>query len=191
MLSSGKRLISKTALEVASMSNEYSAGHSTERVVVSISLGEARAEFSGSPEVVLQSVNNFISKQIPEIDLARKLSLNYSTKDLVEKFKDYVKITPEGPRIWNQERKMSDKELVVLQLAAQRIASETRENVSTSTTLVQLQERTGLNPKSLSSRLSEMTKAGFVQRETTEDNKTQFRITTIGVEWLGTLLEKK
>jgi predicted transcriptional regulator len=173
------------------MSSEETVGHSNERVVVSISLGEARAEFSGSPEVVLHSVNNFISKQIPEIDLARKLSLNYSTKDLVEKFKEYVKITPEGPRIWNQEKKSSDKELVALQLVAQRIASETRENVSPLITLMQLQERTGLNPKSLSSRLSEMTKAGFVQRETTEDNKTQFRITTIGVEWLATLLGKK
>ncbi len=173
------------------MSNGDSHGQQQpERVVVSISVGEARAEFSGSPEVVLHSVNNFISKQIPEIDLARKLSLSYSIKDLVEKFKDYVKITPEGPRIWNQEKKLSDKELVGLQLVAQRIASETRENTLPSIPLVQLQETTGLNPKSLSSRLSEMTKAGFVQRETTDD-KTQFKITTIGVEWLATLLGKK
>ena len=56
--------------------------------------------------------------------------MNFSTKDLVDKFKDYVKITPEGPRVWNQERKLSDKELVGLQLVAQRIASETRDGVS-------------------------------------------------------------
>lgn len=160
------------------------------RLTVSIVLGEAKAEFSGSPEVVLQSVNSFITKQIPEMDLARTLSMNFSTKDLVEKFRDFVKITPEGPRVWNQERKLSDKELVGLQLVAQRISSETREGITPSITLNGLQEATSLNPKSLSSRLSEMTKAGFVARES-NDEKTQFRITTIGIDWLAGLLSKK
>jgi hypothetical protein len=160
------------------------------KLSIVISLGDTRAEFSGSPEVVLQSVNNFISKHIPEMDLARKLSLNFSTKDLVDKFKDFVKITPEGPRIWNQERKLSDKEIVGLQLVAQRIASETRDGASDSLTLSSLQETTSLNPKSLSSRLSEMTKAGFVIREVIED-RTQFKITTIGIEWLFGILSKK
>ncbi len=124
------------------------------------------------------------------MDLARKLSLSFSTKDLVDKFKDFVKITPEGPRIWNQERKLSDKEIVGLQLVAQRIASETRDGSSDSLTLSSLQETTSLNPKSLSSRLSEMTKAGFVIREVLED-KTQFKITTIGIDWLFGILSKK
>ena len=163
---------------------------SMQKLNVQISMGDAKAEFSGSPEVVLHSVNSFISKQIPELDLARKVSMNFSTRDLVEKFKDFVKITPEGPRVWNQDRKISDKELVGLQLAAQRISSETREGVSASLTLASLQETTALNPKSLSSRLSEMTKAGYVTKETIDD-KTQFKISTIGVEWLSNLLSKK
>jgi hypothetical protein len=169
------------------MSEENAALH---RLVVTISMGDAKAEFSGSPEVVLQSVNSFILKQMPEIDLARKLSMNFSTKDLIEKFKEYVKITPEGPRIWSQERKFSDKELVGLQLVAQRIASQTREGVSQLMSLALLQETTSLNPKSLSSRLSEMTKSGYVLRDTNDD-KTQFKITTTGIEWLSGLLMKK
>ena len=169
------------------MTEESSA---SQKLVVSISLGDAKAEFSGSPEIVLQSVNSFILKQIPEIDLARRLSMNFSTKDLVEKFKEYVKITPEGPRIWSQEREFSDKELVGLQLVAQRIASETREGASPLMSLALLQEITSLNPKSLSSRLSEMTKAGYVSRDANDD-KTQFKITTTGIEWLSGLLARK
>lgn len=172
------------------MSIENAEELTMQKMRVSISVGNANAEFSGSPEVVIQSVNNFISKQVPEIDLARKLAMNFSTSDLVDKFKDFVKITPEGPRIWYQERKLSDKEIVGLQLVAQRIASETRENTPSSVTLAQLQESTGLNPKSLSSRLSEMTKAGYVQRESS-DEKTLFKMTTVGVEWLSTLLGRK
>ncbi|MDA4129885.1 MAG: hypothetical protein OK457_03865 [Thaumarchaeota archaeon] len=167
---------------------ELSSKQQELRVVVS--LGDARAEFSGTPEIVLQSVNNFVSKNVPEINLARKLSMSFSTKDLVEKFRDFVRITPEGPRVWTQDGKLSDKEQIGLQLVAQRIASETASNVPQSLTLNSLQEITSLNPKSLSSRLSEMTKSGFVQKDSV-DEKSQFRITTIGIDWLSTLLSKK
>jgi hypothetical protein len=172
------------------MSSMNNSSKSDGKLTITIVFGESKAEFSGYPEIVLQSVNNFISKQIPEIDLARKLAMNFSAKDLVDKFKDFIRITPEGPRIWNQEAKLSDKEIVALQLVAQKIASETRDGLSPSTTLASLQESTSLNPKSLSSRLSEMTKAGFVTREEYGE-KTQFRITTIGIDWLCSLLNKK
>jgi DNA-binding MarR family transcriptional regulator len=99
------------------------------------------------------------------------LSMNFGTRDVIEKFKDYVRITPEGPRVWSQERKFSDKELVGLQLVAQRIASETGGGVLPSLTLSSLQEATSLNPKSLSSRLSEMSKAGYVSKETIQKSK--------------------
>src|SRR3984893_15643687 len=109
---------------------------------VIVSLGEARAEFSGTAEIVLQSVNNFVSKNVPEINLARKLSMNFSTKDVVEKFQDFVRITPEGPRIWTQDGRLSDKEQVGLQLVAQRIAAETGVGIPQSLTLNALQEIT-------------------------------------------------
>ncbi|MCL4519073.1 MAG: hypothetical protein M1587_07740, partial [Thaumarchaeota archaeon] len=135
-------------------------------------------------------VNAFVAKNIPEIDLARKVSLNFSSKDLVDKFQDYVKITPEGPRVWSQDKKLSDKDIVALQLVAQKIASETREGVDSSMTLAALQEATSLNPKSLSSRLSELTKAGHVVRDS-KDGNTTFRMSTIGVQWLSESLNKK
>ena len=171
------------------MSSEATENGAT-KLSVTVSFGEARAEFSGTPEAVIQSVNSFVSKNIPEIDLARRVSLNYSSKDLLDKFQSYVKITPEGPRVWAQERKLSDKDVVALQLVAQRIASETRDGIDSSMTLGALQEATSLNPKSLSSRLSELSKAGHVVRET-KDGTTTFRISTIGVEWLSETLSKK
>jgi len=161
-----------------------------DRLVVSVSLGETRAEFSGSPEIVLQSINSFISKTIPEIDLARKLTMNFSAKDLVEKFQNFVRITPEGPRVLSEQAKLSDKEVVGLQLVAQRIASETRSGSSPWLTLFNLQERTSLVPKTLSSRLSELSKAGYVTKEIV-DEKSQFKISTIGIDWLSKLLSKK
>jgi predicted transcriptional regulator len=161
-------------------------------VTVTVSYGSVKAEFSGSPETVLQSISSFLSKQIPALSLARKITVNFSAKDLVDKFQDCIRITPEGARVWEvSERKYSDKEIVALQLTAQRIEAEATSNkAGTAMSLTALQETTGLNPKSLSSRLSELSKSGFVTRESSGEGTT-FRITTQGVDWLANTLSRK
>jgi len=138
----------------------------------------------------MQSINSFISKTVPEIDLARKLAMNFSTKDLVEKFQNFVRITPEGPRVLSDQAKLSDKEMIALQLVAQRIASETRPGASPWLSLSNLQERTSLIPKTLSSRLSELSKSGYVTKEVA-DEKSQFKVSTVGIDWLSGVLGKK
>ncbi|MHB8567814.1 MAG: hypothetical protein ACYC7D_11260 [Nitrososphaerales archaeon] len=170
---------------------ENKPGHNPSILSVSVTFGDIKAEFSGDPNTVLHSMNSFLAKEIPDISLAKKLSLNFSAKELVDLFQKYVKITPEGPRVWsNPERKYSDKEIVALQLVAQRIAAETIGANAPSMTLGALQDTTALNPKSLSSRLSELAKTGFVVRENSDEGTT-FRITTQGIDWLAATLAKK
>jgi predicted transcriptional regulator len=181
-----KLMSTKTAVESNIQNNP-----NNEVLSISLSYGELKAQFTGQPEAVLQSLNSFLTKQIPELSLARRLSVSFSAKELVDLFQNYVKITPEGPRVWsNAERKYSDKELVALQLVAQKISSEASGSNSSSMTLASLQEATALNPKSLSSRLSELAKSGQVLRETSQE-ATTFRITTQGIHWLASVLAKK
>lgn len=156
---------------------------------VSLSYGELRAEFTGSPESVLESLVSFLAKQIPTLNLAQMLSLNYTLTELVEKFKDYLKITPEGPMVIAGSR-LSDRELLCVRLVGQRIAFETRRARSSLISLSELQETTGMNPKTLSSRLSELSKEGCVTRESTSEG-TMFKITTQGISWLIQDLSKK
>ena len=92
---------------------------------VTVAYGDVKAEFDGTPEAVLLSITNFIIKQIPTMDLASRISINYSTEDLLKMFEKYVKITPEGPRIWFESSKLSDKDLVTLQLVAGRTGQAT------------------------------------------------------------------
>ena len=68
-------------------------------LVVSISINDITVQFSGSGESVLSSVMTFISKHVPTLDLAKRISLNYSTAELIEQFGNFVKITPEGPMV--------------------------------------------------------------------------------------------
>ena len=96
---------------------------SSERALsVSVAYGEMKVEFSGPPEVVFRSLHEFIAKEIPNIDLAKSISVNYSLNDLVQMFKDYIRFTEEGPRVWVQDRKLSDKDVILSQLAAAKAA---------------------------------------------------------------------
>ena len=157
---------------------------------MSVTYGETRTEFSGSPEVVMRSLHEFVSKMIPNMDLARVISVNYSLNDLVQMFREYVRVTPEGPRVWTQDRKLSDKDVIMLQLVAARISSLSGRAGSDSMGVAEIQEATGLYPKTISSRLSELTKSANVER-VDSDQGGKYRITTVGTNRLGEQLSRK
>jgi CTP-dependent riboflavin kinase len=157
---------------------------------VTITYGELKAEFRGDPQQVLVSVNEFLAKNIANLDLASKVTINYSLNDLIKMFGDYVKITPEGPRVWVGEQKLSDKGILGLQLVAAKINHESGKVALPSLTLTEMRTATGLNPKSISSRMSEMLKWGYVDKETSEEG-VRYKITTQGINWLNQMLAKK
>ena len=157
---------------------------------VSITYAGATVEFKGTPESVLHSVVEYLSRTIPSIDLAKKISINYSVSDLIKAFGNHVKITPEGPRVWESDRKHSDKEVVLLQLVATKIAHQTGKAPTDGLSLAEIQASKGVNPKSISSRLSEVLKVGYVER-TSADSGVQYRITTAGINWLNNAVSRK
>ncbi len=164
---------------------------SSEReLTISVSYRDAKVEFSGSPEVVMRSLHEFVSKVIPNMDLARTISVNYSLNDLIQTFKEYVRVTPEGPRVWTQDKKLSDRDVILLQLVAARIASLSGKSASDAMSVGEIESATGLYPKTISSRLSELTKSAHVERVDSESGG-KYRIATVGVNRLGEQLSKK
>jgi len=164
---------------------------STERdLSITVSYGDAKVEFSGSPEVVMRSLHEFVAKVIPHMDLARAISVNYSLNDLAQMFKDFVRVTPEGPRVWTQDTKFSDRDMIMLQLVASRISSLSGRTSSDAMGVADIVGATGLNPKTVSSRLSELTKTAQVERVDT-DSGGKYRITTTGVSRLSEQLSRK
>lgn len=157
-------------------------------VRVHISFDGFEADLIGSPEEVAVSFNKVMAQQIPTLELAKTLVLNYSLSELTNMFQEYVRITPEGPRVIT-DAKLSDKLLIALQLVAIKIGFEAARLNSEKASLQDLERFTGLNPKSISSRLSEMTKAGHADRLSSE-NGVFYYITTAGVNWLAKSLGK-
>ena len=157
---------------------------------MSVTYGDEKTDFSGSPEVVMRSLHEFVSKMIPNMDLARAISVNYSLNDLIQMFKDYVRVTPEGPRVWTQERKLSDRDVIMLQLVAAKISSLSGKAPSDAMGVGEIEAATGLYAKTISSRLSELTKAAQVERVDSEQGG-KYRVTTVGTSRLAEQLSKK
>jgi hypothetical protein len=157
---------------------------------VSVSYGDAKVQFSGPPDVVMRSLHEFVSKVVPNLDLARTISVNFSLNDLVQLFKDYIRITPEGPRVWSQDKKLSDRDVILLQLIAAKAASLSGKSTSDAMSVAEIQAATGLYPKTISSRLSELTKQTQVERIDAEGGG-KYRIATVGIHRLSEQLAKK
>lgn len=138
----------------------------------------------------MRSLHEFVSKVIPHMDLARTISVNFSLNDLVQMFRDFVRVTPEGPRVWVQDAKFSDRDMIMLQLVASRVSSLSGRSASDAMGVGDIVAATGLNPKTVSSRLSELTKAAQAERVET-DSGGKYRITTVGVSRLSDQLSKK
>ena len=161
-----------------------------ENVNVIVTVGDTKVQFSGSVESVMASVMNFLSKQVPSMDLAKKISLNYTAQELIDTYASLIKMTPEGPRvILDSDAKLSDKDIVALQLVAAKIAKDIGRLQDDGMQVSEIHSFTALNPKSISSRISEMAKAGHVARDEKEPGK--YRITTVGIHWLNSALAKK
>ncbi len=157
---------------------------------VVVTYGDVKVEFSGSPDVVFRSLHEFISKEVPNIELARSISVNYSLNDLIQMFKDYIRFTEEGPRVWALDKKLSDKEVIALQLVAAKASMLSGKARSDEMSAVELQAATSLLAKTIGSRLSELNKSGAVGR-VESDGTGRYRITTTGVHWLHEQLSKK
>ncbi|MGI0048139.1 MAG: hypothetical protein ACREAW_01230 [Nitrososphaera sp.] len=161
-----------------------------ENVNVIVTMGDVKVQFSGSAESVMVSVMSFLSKQVPSMDLAKKISLNYAAQELIEAYSHLIKITPEGPRVIpDSDARLSDKDMVALQLVAARIAKDLGRLQDDAMQVSEMHAATSLNPKSISSRISEMVKAGHVARDEKEPGK--YRITTAGIHWLNSTIAKK
>jgi hypothetical protein len=166
----------------------------------SITLGDIKVQFNGSAESVLTSIINFMTKHIPTLDLAKRISLNYAVTDLIETYSNLIKITPEGPRVIISDpyelgiKKISDKEMVALQLIASKIAKDVGKILDDAMQASEIQSTTTLNPKSVSSRLSELVNAGYVVRDNTKDgigSAIVYRISTSGIHWLTSTMIKR
>jgi hypothetical protein len=75
--------------------NDGESNRNTENILVSITTHDANIQFRGSLESVYKSTIDFIVKQFPDINIAKKISLNYPVDYLVKKYSNLIRIIPD------------------------------------------------------------------------------------------------
>jgi DNA-binding HxlR family transcriptional regulator len=81
----------------------------------------------------------------------------------------------------------------MLQLVASKIAKDLGKVQNDGMQLSEIYNATSINPRSVSSRLSELVKAGYVLREAPKEDIDYviYKITTQGIHWLNSVIGKK
>ena len=92
--------------------------------------------------------------------------------------------------MWVEDKRLSDRDVIQLQLVAAKASSLSGKGQSDAMSVAEIQTATGLYPKTISSRLSELTKTAQVERVEAEGGG-KYRIPTLGVNRLNELLSRK
>jgi hypothetical protein len=81
--------------EEGTVNDGRSSSSNTENILVSITAHDINIQFRGSLESVYKSTINFIVKQFPDINIAKKISLNYPVDYLVKKYSNLIRVLPD------------------------------------------------------------------------------------------------
>ncbi|MEM0097348.1 MAG: hypothetical protein QXH39_02400 [Conexivisphaerales archaeon] len=156
---------------------------------VDIEYGSLKASFTGDANSIYETINRFLAKNLPELDLAKKIYLKYDSKDLIDKFGNFIRITEEGPRVVSSEG-LSLKQKIGLQLAAAKLSYLLSSTPYSGLSIQEISSDLGVLSKSVSSRLSELVKEGHVERISNEKGNL-YMLTTMGIMWLVDNLKQK
>lgn len=154
---------------------------------VTIKYGTLEKKITGPPEQVAKEVFTFLTKAIPELELASHLALSVDLSDLANACEGVLAITPEGVVVTVPVDKLADRELMLLLLAKARIAQmlgKTDKDFVQSADLIASSKKTA---GTVAGRLSELCGESLAERK----GKGEYRATTLGLHIFRTQILPK
>jgi hypothetical protein len=154
---------------------------------VTIKYGTLEKKATGPPEQVAKEVFTFLTKVIPELELASHLALSVDLSDLAKACEGVLAITPEGVVVTVPVDKLADRELMLLHLAKARIAQmlgKSDKDFVQSADLIASSKKTA---GTVAGRLSELCGESLAERK----GKGEYRATTLGLHMFRTQILPK
>ena len=154
---------------------------------VTIRYGNLEKKITGPPEQVAKEVISFLTKAIPELELASHLALSVDLSDLAKACEGVLAITPEGVVVTVPVDKLADRELMLLHLAKARIAQmlgKSDKDFVQSADLIASSKKTA---GTVAGRLSELCGESLAERK----GKGEYRATTLGLHIFQTQILPK
>lgn len=144
---------------------------------VTIRYGTLEKKITGPPELVTQEAFTFLTKVIPELELASRLVLSVDAAQLAQACEGVLAITPEGIVVTVPTNSLADRELVLLHLAKARIAQMLGKSEKDMVQSADLMAATKKSSGTVAGRLSELCAETLAERK----GKGEYRITTLGL----------
>ena len=144
---------------------------------VTIKYGTLEKKITGPPEQVAKEVFSFLTKALPELELASHLALSVDLNELAKASEGVLAVTPEGVVATIPLDKLADRELILFQLAKARIAQmlgKSEKDFVQSSDLIAATKRTS---GTVAGRLSELCTENLAERK----GKGEYRATTLGL----------
>lgn len=148
-----------------------------EPLEVTIKYGSLEKKITGPPNLVAQEVFAFLTKAIPQLELASHLALSVDVTQLADACQGVLAVTPEGVVVTVPIESLADRELILLYLAKARIAQilgKTEKETVQSADLIAATKRTS---GTVAGRLSELCTENLAERK----GKGEYRATTLGL----------
>ena len=144
---------------------------------VTIRYGSLEKKISGPPELVAKEIFTFLTKAIPQLELASRLALSVDLNELAQACEGILAVTPEGVVVTVPIEILADRELILLHLAKARIAQmlgKSDKDYVQSADLIAATKRTS---GTVAGRLSELCGESLAERK----GKGEYRATTLGL----------
>jgi hypothetical protein len=144
---------------------------------VTIKYGTLEKKITGPPDQVAKEVFAFLTKAIPELELASHLALSVDLNELAKACEGIIAVTPEGVVATVPLDNLADRELVLFHLAKARIAQmlgKSEKDFVQSSDLIAATKKTS---GTVAGRLSELCTENLAERK----GKGEYRATTLGL----------
>lgn len=148
----------------------------TSKLRVQIEHGEFKHTIEGEPEEVLKAISHYISEIYPTFEVASKLIYNPDYMALLSEVSNLVKLTSDGKPLLLRSDLSTDEAAGVILLAIQ-IANRLGKRDGDDAQIEEISATIGKAPKTVQNTLTEMCKAGIVERV----GKGSYRLTLAGV----------
>ena len=144
---------------------------------MTIRYGSLEKKITGDPEDVAKTVLSFLMSLVPQLELASRLVLSVDLSKIAKTCEGIVAITPEGVVVTASTEGLADRELLLFQLAKQKIAQMMGKSESDTVQASDLIAATKRSGGTVAGRLSELCSESLAERK----GKGEYRVTTLGL----------
>ena len=144
---------------------------------MTIRYGSLGKKITGDPEDVAKTVLSFLMSLVPQLELASRLVLSVDLSKIAKTCEGIVAITPEGVVVTASTEGLADRELLLFQLAKQKIAQMMGKSESDTVQASDLIAATKRSGGTVAGRLSELCSESLAERK----GKGEYRVTTLGL----------